>query len=116
MKGKKRSVEVKILSWYFILQGWVALGYFGEKGTFALVFVALFFSIGIGMLKLFKPAYIACLILCSLVIIWCGWIMLSNFNLIIEKNPMIGKPIAGVILFSIPLFILTRKRIREQFK
>ena len=48
---RKRPLGVTIIGWYFIIQGWIALGYHGEFGNFAIVFVALFIGIGIGLIN-----------------------------------------------------------------
>lgn len=107
-KQKKRTVGVTALGWYFILQGWIALGYYSDIGIFALIFVALFVCIGIGILKLLRAAYIGALLLSGYILFFS----LINFF----SNPFAsGYPIAGIIIGAILIFFLTRKGVREQF-
>ena len=111
-KQKNRSVGVTVLGWYFILQGWVALGYYSDIGIFALIFVALFVCIGIGILKLLRAAYIGALLLSGFILVFS---LINFFNIFFTPGYSLGLPIAGIIIGAILIFFLTRKGVRKQF-
>jgi len=120
----KRSIGVTIIGWYFIIQGWIALGQISNFGNFALVVVALFVCIGIGLLKLINTARIAAILL---------FVILSGFSLFltislasqysIRQSPesmIVGKAVAllifSTVLLVIFLFFFNRPNIKDQFK
>lgn len=115
-KQKKRSVWVTVLGWYFILQGWIALGSYSDIGVFAWVFMALFVGIGIGMLKLLRPAYIGALIFSGLALVYLfiNIIYLTVFMGISFYH--LGVPSGGMIVLAILLFVLTRKGVKDSFR
>ena len=113
-KQKKRTVGVTVLGWCFILQGWVAVGYYSDIGILAWIFVALFVCIGIGMLKLLRAAYIGALLISGF------FLVLSLFNFlkiffVLGSSPLLGIPIVGILISGILIFFLTLKGIRKQF-
>lgn len=113
-KQKKRTVGVTVLGWCFILQGWVAVGYYSDIGILAWIFVALFACIGIGMLKLLRAAYIGALLISGF------FLVLSLFNFfkiffVLGSSPLLGIPTVGILITVILIFFLTRKGISKQF-
>lgn len=115
----KRSLGITIIGWYFIVQGWIALGQYGDIGNFALVLVALFVCIGIGLLKLFNIARIAAILL--FVILSCYSLFLTiNLSSQYSDSMIVGKAISmlifSTVLLIIFLFFFTRPNIKNQFK
>jgi len=113
-KQKNRSVGVTVLGWVFILQGWIAMGYYSDIGILAWIFIALFVCIGIGMLKLLRAAYIGALLLSGFFLVF------SLFNFIkilfvLGSSPLLGIPTVGILISGILIFFLTLKGIRKQF-
>ncbi len=113
-KQKNRSVGVTVLGWCFILQGWIAVGYYSDIGILAWIFVVLFACIGIGMLKLLRAAYIGALLVSGF------FLVLSLFNFfkilfVLGSYPLLGIPIVGILISGILIFFLTRNGIRKQF-
>ena len=113
-KQKNRSVGVTVLGWCFILQGWIAVGYYSDIGILAWIFVVLFACIGIGMLKLLRAAYIGSLLVSGF------FLVLSLFNFfkilfVLGSYPLLGIPIVGILISGILIFFLTRNGIRKQF-
>jgi hypothetical protein len=113
-KQKNRSVGVTVLGWCFILQGWIAVGYYSDIGILAWIFVVLFACIGIGMLKLLRAAYIGALLVSGF------FLVLSLFNFfkilfVLGSSPLLGIPIVGILISGILIFFLTRNGIRKQF-
>ena len=113
-KQKNRSVGVTVLGWCFILQGWVALGYYSDIGILALIFVVFFVCIGIGMLKLLRAAYIGALLLSGFILVFS---LINFFNILftLGSSPLLGMPIVGILISGILIFFLTRNGIRKQF-
>jgi len=113
-KQKNRSVGVTLLGWCFILQGWIAVGYYSDIGILAWILVVLFACIGIGMLKLIRAAYIGALLVSGF------FLVLSLFNFfkilfVLGSSPLLGIPIVGILISGILIFFLTRNGIRKQF-
>jgi len=104
---KKRSAGVTIFGWYLILQGWIGVGQI-NKFPFASVVVVLFISIGIGFLKLYKPAYITSVVMFSCILIWAS-------ILAVEYGKISTRPYAGIIFSVLFLIFLLRPAIRKQF-
>lgn len=114
VEKKKRSIGVTILGWYFILQGLIAFGPVSRIGQFGLVFVAVFLCIGIGLLKLYKAAYLAAVVLSVSMIVMSLFALVSRPNIV--GTPSMATPLAGLIIGGILLLFLSRKRTREQFQ
>lgn len=113
-KQKNRSVGVTVLGWVFILQGWIAVGYYSDIGILAWIFVVLFACIGIGMLKLLRSAYIGALLLSGFFLVLS---LINFFNILFTSDyyPLLAMPIVGLLTSGILIFFLTRKGIRKQF-
>lgn len=111
MERKKRSIGVTILGIYFILQGWIALGYTREYGSIVWLAVALSAAIGIGILKLYKVAYVIAIIISAVLLVGSLIGVILNVG-----QPAMGTSIAGIIVGSLLLTFLTQKSVREQFK
>ena len=110
---KKRSVGVTVIGVYLIFQAIIVFGH-TELSPYNLLLSVLLLAIGIGLMKLYKPAYIV-LIALSIIIVLGSLFFI--FLLITNQSPQpIGVPLAGVIIFLSILFYLIRSKVKEQFK
>lgn len=102
----KKPIGIKIIGWYFILQGWIALGQYHNLGNWAIVLVALFIGIGIGILKLHNIARIASIVFFAVLscISFFITIKVSNQNL---DSTATGQSLAILIFCLILLTILS---------
>jgi len=117
-KRKNRSIGVTVFGWYFILQGWIALGQYSDIGIFALIFAALSACIGIGILKLLRAAYIGALLLSGFILVFS--LITFGYCLVFVNTPYtidysLGLPLAGILVGGILIFFLTREGVKEQF-
>ena len=114
----KKPIGIKIIGWYFILQGWIALGQYHNLGNWAIVLVALFIGIGIGILKLHNIARIASIVFFAVLSCTSLFITIKVSNQNIDSTAT-GQSLAILIFCLILLTILsvyfTRPQIKDLF-
>ena len=99
-KERTRPIGISLAGGYLILQAIIAFSGFSDFGPLALLFAALFLSIGIGLLRLIKAALIAGYLAFSLIFLWGVFILLlfgGEFSLMVPGFVLII--IAGTFLF-----------------
>lgn len=110
LQKKKRPVGITVLGAWLIFQGFIALGSFSQIQHWAYVATALFALLGIGLLRLYKQAYILTLVVFSIIFIW-GLILVMSYGI----SEATGPAVAGMILSGVIIFYLIRQGVRVFF-